>query len=72
MPSHPGLLLTSTSEVKIAKVTSQGPSLTLLDIQKYLKLIFLTPTKVIITNIAKVVNHIKMCYYIYIIIITNL
>ena len=37
MPFHPGLLLTSTSEVKIAKITSQGPSLTLADIQKYLK-----------------------------------
>ncbi len=37
MPQHQGLLLNAKSEVKVAKVTSQGDTLQLSDIQKYLK-----------------------------------
>ncbi len=37
MPQHQGLVLNAKSEVKVAKVTSQGDSLQLSDIQKYLK-----------------------------------
>ncbi len=37
MPQHQGLVLNAKGEVKVAKVTSQGETLQLSDIQKYLK-----------------------------------